>query len=670
MTASKIVAAAASTAGGSALDIDNVFKTTVYKGTGSAQTITNGIDYSGTGGLCWIKKRNNATNGDHALFDTVRGVTKRIRSNTTDQEYSPSDSLTAFNNNGFSIGSDVNINTNNDRYVAWNFLKTEKFFDIVQYTGNGSARTIAHNLGSAPGMILVKRTTGTQNWTVYHKFSDASSPQAYYSRLNDTIKFVNDTNMWNNTAPTSTVFSVGTDSDNNTNGETYIAYLFAHNDGDGIFGPDEDQDIIKCGSYQSTGTRFEVNVGFEPQWLLVKRVSEDTEGNQDYHSWAIQDEIRGIGVAPYNQSAFAHSHILWANGDAGEGLRGDLGGNGNTDIQWMATPTGFSLPDSSKVECNRTGNYRYIWVAIRRGKIAPPESASDVFDVDRAYAGDDNTPQFSSTFKVDFAIDRYNRDTTNDTKITSRLTGTATIATNNTNAEGGDSQYDWAFNTGYRNGSGADPNWYAWMWQRAPKFCDVACWIGTGSGRTISHSLQTAPEMMWVRKRNATEDFTVYHAAKGSGFYLELNSTTTAQSASSAMWNSTSPTSSVFSVGTHGRTNGSGGNYIGYLFSSLAGVSKVGSYTGDGQTGKQIDCGFTNGARFVLIKDTTNAGHWYLWDSERGIIAGNDPYLLLNDTDAENSNGDNVDPYSAGFIVNGPANNVNGSTHIFYAIAA
>jgi len=668
MTASKLVLNAASGAGSDPLDIDSVFKTTVYKGSGDVQTITNGIDYSGTGGLCWIKKRNNSSNADHALFDTVRGATKRIRSNNNSAEYTVSDTLTAFNNNGFTIGADVNINTNNDRYVAWNFLKTEKFFDIVQYTGNGSARTIAHNLGSAPGMILVKRTSGTQNWTVYHKFSDASA-ENYYTRLNSNIQFVQDTNMWNGTAPTSTVFSVGTDSDNNTNGETYIAYLFAHNDGDGIFGPDGDQDIIKCGSYQSTGTRFEVNVGFEPQWLLVKRVSADTEGNQAYHSWAIQDEIRGLGVAPYNDNAFAHEKILWANSDVSEGFRGDLSGNASNDIQWMATPTGFSLPNDSKVECNRTGNYRYIWVAIRRGKIAPPVSAADVFDVDDAGTGSITVPQFPSTFKVDFAINRPNRDTTHDTRISSRLTGNAYLNTNDTNAETTHSQYVWAYNTGYRNDS-ADPNHFAWMWQRAPQFCDVVNWLGSGSGRTINHSLGVAPEMIWVRARNTSEDFTVYHSATGQNKYFELNSTTTAQTTNAAMWNSTSPTSSVFSVGSHARTNSSSYAYIGYLFTSLAGVSKVGYYTGDGNTGKQIDCGFTNGSRFVLIKDTTNAGHWYLWDSERGINTGTDPYLILNDTDAENGGGDNVEPYSAGFIVNGPGNNVNGAIHIFYAIAA
>jgi hypothetical protein len=95
----------------------------------------------------------------------------------------------------------------------------------------------------------------------------------------------------------------------------------------------------------------------------------------------------------------------------------------------------------------------------------------------------------------------------------------------------------------------------------------------------------------------------------------------------------------------------------------------VGSFTGDGTSGRQIDCGFQNGARFILIKATSSTGGWLLWDAERGIVTGNDPYLFLNTTDAENTSGDNVDPYSAGFIVNGPGNNASGVDYIFYAIA-
>jgi hypothetical protein len=137
------------------------------------------------------------------------------------------------------------------------------------------------------------------------------------------------------------------------------------------------------------------------------------------------------------------------------------------------------------------------------------------------------------------------------------------------------------------------------------------------------------------------------------------------------MWNSTAPTSTVFSVGTSGDTNASGDNYVAYLFATCAGVSKVGSYTGTATT-NQIACGFTGGARFVLIKRTDSTGDWYVWDTARGIIAGNDPYLLLNSTAAEVTGTDYVDTYNAGFEISSTAPaaiNANGGTFIFLAIA-
>ncbi len=678
MTASKIVAAAASGAGSDPLDIDNVFRTFLYDGNGGTNNVVNNIDFSGEGGLVWLKRRESESNSDHALFDTERGATKRIRSNSTDQEYSPSDALTVFNNNGFTLGADANVNTNDAEYVSWNFRKAEKFFDVVKYTGTGSARTIAHNLGSAPGMMMIKKTSGSQNWCVYHRESHATAPEDYYARLNSTIAFSGpDTNMFNSTAPTSTVFSVGTDTDNNQSGQTYIAYLFAHNNNDGEFGPDADQDIIKCGHYISSDSNFneadlQVNVGFEPQWLLVKRASADTEGNQEYHSWAIQDEMRGLGVAPYNQNAFAHAKILWANGDKDENHRGDLSSaTGSNDIQWMVTPTGFSIPAASKVECNRPSGFRYIYMAIRRGPLAPPENASDVFDVDRAYAASGQTAQFTSTgFKMDVGLYRANKDGTGDTTISSRITGNAYIETNSGNAESSHSQYLWDYNTGFRDSS-ADPQHYAWMWKRAPQFCDVSNWLGSGNARTIPHSLGVAPEMIWVRARNISEDMTVYHKDIGNGKYLEINSTAgSGSSNSSAWWNSTTPTSSVFSVGTHGRVNASNNSYIGYLFTTLAGVSKVGSYTGTGSN-QNIDCGFSSGARFVLIKSIAAGTNWMVFDSERGIISGTEPHLKLNSTNAESTD-DQIDPYSGGFALTGVENDTNasGDTFVFYAIAA
>ncbi|NDD55077.1 hypothetical protein EBZ39_14640 [bacterium] len=136
-------------------------------------------------------------------------------------------------------------------------------------------------------------------------------------------------------------------------------------------------------------------------------------------------------------------------------------------------------------------------------------------------------------------------------------------------------------------------------------------------------------------------------------------------------WNSTTPTNAVFSVGTNAGTNASGGTYVCYLFATCPGVSKVGSYTGTGTT-QTINCGFTGGARFVLIKRTDSTGDWYVWDSARGIVAGNDPYLLLNSTAAEVTNTDYVDTYSAGFEISSTAPaaiNANGGSYIFWAVA-
>jgi hypothetical protein len=130
-------------------------------------------------------------------------------------------------------------------------------------------------------------------------------------------------------------------------------------------------------------------------------------------------------------------------------------------------------------------------------------------------------------------------------------------------------------------------------------------------------------------------------------------------------------TSTYFKVGTYGGTNASGNNYVAYLFATLPGVSKVGSYTGTGTT-NQIDCGFSGGARFVLIKRTDSTGDWYVWDSARGIVAGNDPYLLINSTAAEVTSTDYVDTYSAGFEISSTAPagiNANGGSYIFLAIA-
>jgi len=205
---------------------------------------------------------------------------------------------------------------------------------------------------------------------------------------------------------------------------------------------------------------------------------------------------------------------------------------------------------------------------------------------------------------------------------------------------------------------------------RAPGFFDVVCYTGTGSAQTISHNLGVAPELIIEKCRNnlsAAQGWNVYAASQGATKAAKLN--TTAAFTSQTVWNNTAPTASVFSI--NGGDHESGDTYVAYLFATVAGVSKVGSYTGTGTT-NQINCGFTGGARFVLIKRTDSTGDWYVWDSARGIVAANDPYLLLNSTAAEVTGTDYVDTYSLGFEISSTAPaaiNANGGTFIFLAIA-
>ena len=626
-------------AAGATLDIDEAFSTYLYEGTGSAQTITNGVDLSGEGGLVWIKNRDTA-NG-HNLEDTERGAGKSIYSNTTDEQYNltGTSGLSSFNSNGFSItGSQGRTNTNGDSYAAWTFRKAPKFFDIVTYTGNGdgTGRAISHNLGSAPGMILIKRLSSATNWIVYHRSEGGTK----YLEL-DNSSVANTYNMFDNTDPTSTQFYVSGYHKVNQNGETFVAYLFAHNNSDGEFGPDSDQDIIKCGDFQTSPSgAASVNLGFEPQWLIVKAVNDE-------YNWEMYDVMRGWGRPGLSN--------LKANTSAAEA---DAVG----ERAFTPTSTGFYTS-------NYWGNnVRMIYMAIRRGPLAEPESATNVFAIDTQVNQD--PPKFDSGFVVDFEMTR-NVSSTADFAVGSRLIQGKQLNTNNENAETSNPANAFDFMDGW-NGetSSTNSNVYSWMWKRAPGYFDVVCYDGSGSNRTISHNLGVAPEMIWVKSRsNSGHGWMTYHTGTGATHYMMVNSTAAAVDLD-VIWNDTAPTSSVFSVGTGGSVNDSGKTYIAYLFATLAGISKVGSYTGNG-TSQNIDCGFSGNARFVLIKNASESDNWMVYDSVRGINSGTEGYLRLNTSAAEYTSGDHIDPYSGGFAPtsNDPSTNRTGNTYIFYAIA-
>jgi hypothetical protein len=176
---------------------------------------------------------------------------------------------------------------------------------------------------------------------------------------------------------------------------------------------------------------------------------------------------------------------------------------------------------------------------------------------------------------------------------------------------------------------------------------------------------------MIVKRRNTLDNWTVYAQTLGNTSRIFLNSANAVSTGQTTTWNSTSPTSSVFSIGTNTGVNASGSTYVAYLFATLVGISKVGSFTGNGTT-KAIACGFTGGARFVLIKRTDATGDWYVYDTARGMTILTDPYLALNTAAAEVASLGSVTSTAGGFSLNSTilsAINVSGGTYIFLAIA-
>jgi len=648
-------------AGGAGLDIDEVFSTYLYTGTGSAHTIQNGIDLT-EGGLVWTKSRGAH---NHSLHDSARGVTCLLKSNATNAQYCDSTQISAFTSNGFTVGTDGSSNTSGRDYASWTWRKAPKFFDVVTYTGDGTNyRNISHNLGTTVGHVIVKKVSGgsAAGWINWHRtFSDYQSvflntTEAVYSGGSNGGVFGQTSGF------TSTQFQLGGPDNityHNENGSSYVAYLFAHNDGDGEFGPDADQDVIKCGSYagqSSGGTDIDVNLGFEPQWLLLKPNASA--------SWYILDNMRGIATG-------GNSERLFPNNTNAE--------SSTTGV--ALTPTGFTVTAGS--ELAYASGYDIIYMAIRRGPLAEPTSATDVFG-SLAYTGNGaSTREFTVGSAVSDMLLQMCRSSSsyNYPNIGSRLTGkginTSSSASEIILAYDFD-KMDGVHETGFENTLNQSSETYIMhSWKRAPSYFDVVAYTGTGSARTVSHNLGVAPEMMWVKPREtglASSDWWVFHKdlSTPADDSLVLNSNGAENTGNGALlWNSTMPTNSVFSLGTYNGINQSGRDFIAYLFATVAGVSKVGSYTGTGGTNTQvIDCGFSAGARFVLLKRYNASGYdWQVFDTERGITSGNDAKLALNTTAAESTINWGINPNSSGFEVTGNGLNESGGEWIFYAIA-
>ena len=647
MLGTKLIKAATGASGGAGLYVEDVFSTWLYTGNGSTQTITNGIDLAGEGGLVWIKSRNNVIN--NALFDTVRGAGKPLISDATGAEGTGFGQ--SFTSSGFSLtNGGIYYNSNGYTYTSWSFRKAPKFFDVVTYTGDAnSTKTISHNLGSVPGCIIVKGTNAVTDWPVYHRsLNGGTTPEQWYLSLNRTDAQGNGVANWGNTAPTSTTFTVG--GNNNTNGTTYVAYLFAHDAGG--FGDGGTESVIKCGSFTTDGSgNFSpVDLGWEPQWILTKR----TDSTQAWYLW---DSMRGMSLT-------SGSTLSPNNSDAEVVM-------GGTSYLYP-TATGFA----------GSGNFygpnaTVAYIAIRRGPMKTPTDATTVFEPVSATLNTTTAPTISTgNVAVTDALFTADRNTAGAYRTwQARITNGNWLNSASTGAETSSTYTDWDFIGKTKPYNYNDGTQITYNFRRAPGFFDVVAYTGDGTNsRSLTHNLGVTPELVFVKRRDAAANWYVGDPSLAKYMYLNdslgwIDDNGTYKVWGTAPW--ASSTAITLPASLPDILNVSSGKYIAYLFASCPGVSKVGSYTGTGTT-LNVDCGFASGARFVLIKRTDSTGDWYVWDTARGIVSGNDPYLLLNSTAAEVTSTDYIDPLSSGFQISSTAPaaiNANGASYIYLAIA-
>ena len=321
------------------------FNTVLYTGNATGSRAITGVGFSPD--FVWAKVRSNTY--PHFLANSVVGSTKYLNSNSTDAEATDSTYFTSFDSGGFTIGSSGGINGNNETFVAWNWLagttasgsevgnnpafssssNSDAGFSIVSYTGTGSAGTVSHGCGAKPTMIMIKNRDQADNWAVYHA-GTASDPETDYMILNTVAAVADSANWWNDTAPTDSVFTVGTDHTVNADGEDYIAYCFADVDG-----------YLKASHYIGNNTFNFVHTGFRPAFLMLKKTSASTT-----YGWQIYDTSR----SPINVAALPG---MWADTNAAEAA---------TTYSINIHSNGFRLTGAGTNQ-NASG-VRYVYFAI------------------------------------------------------------------------------------------------------------------------------------------------------------------------------------------------------------------------------------------------------------------------------------------------------------------
>lgn len=610
--------------------IEDVFSAYAYTGNGATQTITNGIDLAGQGGMVWIKNRTSALQAFIHETMTTGGPEPGYYlcpSLSAAESYGAS-YLTAFTSTGFSIGSASYVNANAADIASWTFRNAPKFFtqQVLSHT-SGTANNIDLSSLGTVGMVAIKRTDGASDWMVFHR--SATTGKLLY--LNTTAAETTDATL-TLAGTTLTVASALTSG-------IYDIFAWAHDIGA--------EGLVQCGSFTTGASNTDVNLGWEPQYVIWKNLNTE--------DWGIFDNSRGVASGTstaWPNTQYGYSNKLTSNTAAAEITSTDY-----VDFK----SDGFNY----KITAGGSGR-TYVYMAIRK-PMKTPTSGAQVFNGALF-------PSFTAQ-AVDFGLQAdlvmcFGRSGNTIPHINTRLTGFSCVTYDvYSESSFGSDRYDYgkSQNSVYiSGGAGSGTNLAFLGFKRYDKVFDVLSYTGGGTSVKL-HNLRTTPELWIVRSRELGSSWYVGSTLLGSSTnYLKLESTAAVASAVTG-WNA-NPTSTSMDFATGFNTTDK--TYFTLLFATLAGVSKVGTYTGNGTT-QTIACGFASGARFILIKRTDSTGDWIVWDAVRGIVSGNDPHINLNNYVAEVTSDDSIDPDASGFIVNqvgGIDINVNAATYIFLAI--
>ena len=598
------------------------FRIQTYTGTGGNRSIA-GLGFGP--GFVWLKNRDQNAYAPR-IFDIVRGATNRLQSSTTATESSDSTSLTSFDADGFSLGSDAYVNNSGDDFVAWAFkaddneptintngtitsitsVNANAGFSIVKYHGNdGSSGTIGHGLSSAPELIITKALNFSAGWPT-------QAGGSFGIRLNEdgANQSGNGNGFYGNTSPTSTVYTVG-GSDETNDDYDYIAYCFHSVAG-----------YSKVGTYTGSTSGVTITTGFKPDFLLIKSTS-NTE------HWAILDTVRGNFkvIKPNTNDAESDSTL-------------------NT---FTITSTGFSFPhqDTADAMLNENG-YQYIYLAVAMNPTLNTTLANSFKPV--TYTG---TGAATSITGLGFQPDLVwmkDRGNTREHILSDSVRGSIReVSSDTADAEEKDrgvSTFDtdgFSLPDGNTNYNASSQNYVAWCWKAGNNYVSIIYgtnksaivnantangfsiikYTGTSaSSQSVGHGLTSTPELVMIKKLTGSESWIVWYPGASTTNFLELNGSSATQTG--ATWGGTHSSTVVnLQDGPSARSSSDGQEYIAYVWHSVAGFSKIGKYTGNGSSQNITGLGFQ--PDFVMNKAIDSSHDWNITDSARGNQKGLNP---------------------------------------------